>query len=117
MNEQTLKLLEDPEGFIRSVLEREPSRAAPPAADLLDDATRQAVQEQILLSHKTYLTRKEAAKYLNVSDRSVAEWSARPPDQNPFPEENAGGEPRYRRAAIDEWTRREKQRQRLKVVG
>lgn len=117
MNEQTLKLLDDPEGFIRSVLEREPARAAAPAADMLDDETRQAIQEQILLSHKTYLTRKEAAKYLNVSERSIAEWAARPADRNPFPESRAGGEPRAKRAAIDEWAEREGARRRLKAVG
>ena len=82
-----------------------------------DPETQRLINQHRLIAQKTYLTRKEAAVYLSVSERSIAEWSVRPPDQNPFPEENAGGEPRYRRAAIDEWTRREKQRQRLKVAG
>lgn len=102
----------------RRLAERQPeARAAVAAADLLDEETRQAVQEQILLAHKTYLTRKEAAKYLGVSERSIAEWAARPANQNPFPEANAGGQPRAKRTAIDEWTERERDRQRLKLAG
>ncbi len=86
-------------------------------ADLIDEQTKLEIQEQVLISHKTYLTRKEAAKYLNVSERSIAEWAARSHDQNPFPESKAGSEPRTKRAAIDEWAGREQQRQRLKIVG
>lgn len=86
-------------------------------ADLVDEQTRRAISEQLLISSKTYLSRKEAAKYLGVSERSIAEWAARPPDQNPFPEAQAGGEPRAKRSAIDEWTEREKQRQRLRLAG
>jgi hypothetical protein len=89
----------------------------PPSGDIVDEATRLAIQEQMVLAHKTYLNRKEAAKYLNVSERSVGEWSARPAGQNPFPAVNAGGEPRYKRTDIDEWVRRERQRQELKVAG
>ncbi|MGB9182413.1 MAG: helix-turn-helix domain-containing protein [Pyrinomonadaceae bacterium] len=85
--------------------------------DLCDDHTRELIKEQLLLAHKTYLTRKEAAKYLGVSERSIAEWAARPPDQNPFPESYAGGEPRTKRERIDEWAERERARQRLKLVG
>ncbi len=92
-------------------------RAPVSPAELIDEHTRLAIQEQVLISHKTYLTRKEAAKYLNVSERSIAEWAARGHDQNPFPESKAGGEPRTKRAAIDEWAGREQQRQRLKIVG
>ena len=103
---------------VREVLaeEAQPRRAAP-SVELLDDETRRAVQEQMLLAHKTYLTRKEAAKYLAVSERSISEWVARPVGQNPFPEQRAGGEPRYKRADIDEWAEREAQRQRLKLAG
>jgi hypothetical protein len=87
------------------------------ALDLVGEQTRLAIQEQIMLSHKTYLTRREAAQYLNVSERSIAEWSARPANQNPFPESHAGGEPRYKRTSIDEWAEREGQRRRLKLAG
>lgn len=118
MNEQTLKLLEDPEGFIRGVIEEAVKPlAAQGVSDLLDDATRTALREQALIANKTYLTRREAAKYLSVSERSIAEWAARPHDQNPFPERRAGGEPRTRRSDIDEWADRESQRQRLKLAG
>lgn len=88
-----------------------------PATDHLDEETRAAIREQTLIAHKTYLTRKEAAKYLGVSERSIAEWAARPPHENPFPERQAGGEPRAKRADVDEWALRERQRQRLKLAG
>lgn len=92
---------------------------APPASplELIDEKTRCEISEHALLSHKTYLTRKEAAKYLSVSERSISEWAARPLDQNPFPERHAGSEPRARRTDIDEWAARENQRQRLKLAG
>lgn len=94
-------------------------RTAPGLApsDALDEATRQAIREQTVIANKTYLTRSDAAKYLGVSERSIAEWSARPPDQNPFPSAYAGGEPRYKRVAVDEWTVAEARRQRLKLAG
>jgi hypothetical protein len=83
----------------------------------VDAETQKLVNLHTLISKKTYLTRKEVAIYLGVSERSIAEWSARPMDQNPFPEENAGSEPRYKRSRIDEWTVREGQRQRLKLAS
>ena len=95
----------------------EGARETPPPADFFDERARRAIQEQILLSHKSYLTRREAAMYLSVSERSIAEWSARPANQNPFPESYAGGEPRYRRTSIEEWAEREGQRRRLKLAG
>lgn len=95
--------------------EREGTAAAP--VDALDDATRKAIREQTVIANKTYLTRAEAAKYLAVSERSIAEWSARPTDQNPFPVSYAGGEPRYRRTAVDEWVTSEARRQRLKLAS
>jgi len=86
-------------------------------SDLVDEETRRAVSEQMLISNKTYLTRAEAANYLDVSERSIKEWAARAPDQNPFPEVRAGADPRYRRAAVDEWAEAEGRRQRLKLVS
>jgi hypothetical protein len=90
---------------------------APASGDLLDDRAKQTIREQAVIANKTYLTRAEAAKYLGVSERSIAEWSARPADQNPFPVSYAGGDPRYKRAAVDEWAAAEARRQRLKLVS
>ena len=92
-------------------------RGAAPVADLVDEQTRQVIAEQVLISHKTYLTRAEAAKYLQVSRKSIGDWSKRPSGENPFPERNAGGEPRYKRTDIDEWAERERRRLTLKPVG
>jgi excisionase family DNA binding protein len=102
---------------VREVLAEEgPPQRSTLSAELLDDETRRAVQEQTLLAHKTYLSRKEAAKYLGVSERAVAEWAARPAGQNPLPERRAGGKPRYKRGEVDAWVEREAQRQRLKLA-
>ena len=91
--------------------------AAAPQSNAPDEETQEMINQYALISHKPYLTRKEAAIYLNVSERSIAEWAARPAEQNPFPESYAGGEPRARRERIDEWTAREQLRRRLKAVG
>jgi hypothetical protein len=85
--------------------------------DGLDKDTREKINAYALISSKPYLSRKEAALYLGVSERSIAEWAARPPDQNPFPESHAGGEPRVKRQSIDEWAARENMRRRLKAAG
>ncbi|HYH85831.1 MAG TPA: hypothetical protein VEX60_10125 [Pyrinomonadaceae bacterium] len=53
------------------------ARGVAPATDDIDEATRQAIAEQHLIASKSYLTRAEAATYLDVSERSIAEWSAR----------------------------------------
>ena len=90
-------------------------RGASPA-DLIDEQTRRQISEHALISNKTYLTRAEAAKYLGVSERSIAEWSVRPPDHNPLPVCYAGGDPRYKREAVNEWVAAEA-RQRLKLAG
>lgn len=96
-----------------------PASAVPVALspNAVDEATQEQINQYCLLAHKPYLSRKEAAIYLGISERSIGEWSARPPDQNPFPEARAGGEPRTKRTAIDEWAERERQRQRLKLAG
>lgn len=96
---------------------RDDVQAKPSPADALDETTRRTIREQTVIANKTYLTRSEAAKYLSVSERSIAEWSARPPEQNPLPVSYAGGEPRYRRTAVDEWAVAEARRQRLKLAG
>jgi hypothetical protein len=110
---------------IQALIEREVNRRVRPLEETIknsrggsevDEETSQAVREQVLIANKTWLTRKEAAKYLNVSERSIAEWAVRPQDQNPFPESSAGSEPRTRRDRIDEWADRERQKQRLKLA-
>lgn len=102
---------------VAEALSAREEEATPARADALDSQTERAIREQVLIANKTYLTRAEAAKYLGVSERSIAEWSARPTDQNPFPVSYAGGDPRYKRAAVDEWAVAEARRQRLKLVG
>ncbi len=123
MNEVSLRVFIDRDALrevVREVLAEEgaqPKAGDRAAGEIVDEETRRAIQEQVLLAHKTYLTRKEAAKYLNVSERSIAEWAARAVGDNPFPEVRAGGEPRSRRSDIDAWAAKEKQRQGLKLAG
>lgn len=83
----------------------------------IDEQTQEKIGQYQLIAHKPYLTRKEAAIYLDVSERSISEWSARPLEQNPFPESRAGGDPRYKREKIDEWAARETERRRLKLAS
>jgi hypothetical protein len=83
----------------------------------LDEATLERIRLFSLVSHKPYLTKKEAALYLDVSERSIGEWTSRPVSQNPLPAGYAGGEPRYQRQKMDEWAEREAQRRRLKMAG
>lgn len=115
-------LIEEIEAIARRVFREEKedeqtSRSPESEITLLDRETQDKINQYFLISHKPYLTRREAAVYLDVSERSIAEWAARPADQNPFPESRAGGEPRVRRESIDEWAAREGTRRRLKAVG
>lgn len=80
----------------------------------IDAATQERINIYELLSRKPYMTRKEAAIYVDVSERSLVEWSNRLPEENPFPECYAGGNPRYKREEIDKWISRERGRSRLK---
>lgn len=82
----------------------------------LDETTLERIRLFSLVSHKPYLTKKEAALYLDVSERSISEWTVRPVNQNPLPASYAGSEPRYQRQQIDEWARREAQRKHLKMA-
>lgn len=97
--------------------EGETKLGAVAVGDVLDETARRVIREQAVIANKTYLTRAEAAKYLGVSERSIAEWSARPADQNPFPVSYAGGDPRYKRTAVDDWAATEARRQRLKLAS
>lgn len=96
---------------VRRIAQEVVREASPPAraleSDVLDAETRREIQEQILIARKTYLTRAEAAKYLQVSEKSIGEWSKRPPDENPLPAAYAGADPRFKRTALDEWAARE----------
>jgi hypothetical protein len=83
----------------------------------IDDKAQEQINQYLLISNKPYLNRKEAALYLDCSERSIAEWSARPVGDNPFPVSNAGSEPRYKRERIDEWAVKESTRRRLKIAG
>jgi hypothetical protein len=89
----------------------------PSSSDVLDEPTLQKIRQFTILSNKPYLTKKDAAIYLDVSERSITEWASRPPEQNPLPVSNAGGEPRFRREKIDEWAERENQLRRLKLAS
>ena len=99
---------------VRKIAEEVVRKASPPTraseSDLLDSDTRREIQEQILIARKTYLTRGEAAKYLQVSEKSIGEWSKRRPDENPLPVAYAGADPRFKRTALDEWAAREARR-------
>ena len=92
-----------------------PPAVAPVAS--LDEQTQEQLAQYTLLGCKPYLTRKEAAIYLSVSERSITEWASRPDDKNPFPESAAGDSPRYRRERVDEWAEREAHGRRLKLVS
>lgn len=102
--------------WVAEALSTRSERAVPSATDVIDEASREAIREQVLISNKTYLTRREVALYLNISERSIAEWSVRAPDQNPFPVSYAGGEPRYKRTTVEEWAVAEGRRQKLKLA-
>lgn len=88
-------LIEEIEAITRRVYRQEReheqvARSPELEITLLDRETQDRINQYFLISHKPYLTRREAAVYLDVSERSVAEWAARPADQNPFPEGRAG---------------------------
>jgi hypothetical protein len=78
----------------------------------LDEETLARIRQYELISRKPYLTKAEAALYLDVSEKSVEEWSARADDANPFPEVRAGSAPRYSRSEVDAWVVREARRRR-----
>lgn len=101
----------------RTLSQRQPA-ALPMAAsrEILDETTIERIKQFNFVSNKPYLTKKELAIYLDVSERSIAEWIAMPMDQNPLPVSNAGGAPRFKRERVDEWAEREAQRRRLRAT-
>lgn len=92
--------------------ERKPPQPHPQ----VDEDTRERIKQLQIISHKPYLTKKEVALYLDVSERSVEEWAARPPDQNPFPAVKVGKELRAKREQVDAWTEQERERSRLRLA-
>jgi hypothetical protein len=76
---------------------------AKPMASQPDDDTREQIRQFQLLAHKPYLNKRECALYLGVSERSIEEWSLRPPDENPFPAGSCGTHLRAKRERVDEW--------------
>lgn len=85
---------------------REKSEARAPAPEF-DGETLAKIRLYELISRKPYLTKAEAALYLDVSEKSIEEWSARADRDNPFPEDRAASVPRYNRMKIDAWVERE----------
>ncbi|GEM_PF-6202215 len=115
--EQTIRSIAEEVYDERERINADTSRSSATNNAVVDSATQEKINTYELLSRKPYLTRKEAALYLNVSECSIVEWSNRRMDENPFPETYAGGNPRYRREDIDKWISRERGRVRLKSVG
>ncbi|HKC63801.1 MAG TPA: helix-turn-helix domain-containing protein, partial [Pyrinomonadaceae bacterium] len=111
-NERLLdKKIEDVVERVLSQRQANPSPTMPPR-EALDETTIERIKQFNLVSNKPYLTKKELAIYLDVSERSIGEWTARAVEQNPLPVSNAGGEPRFKRERVDEWAEREAQRRR-----
>jgi|ERR1041384_255404 excisionase family DNA binding protein len=86
MNEQTLKLLEDPEGFVRRIVaeaiaERDMSRVATADDDRL-------------------LKVKDVARIKGVSTRTVYDWVGKKLIRH---EHTPGGQLRFRRADVDKF--------------
>lgn len=81
----------------------------------IDADTLLKIAQYELISHKPYLTKKELALYLDCSERSIEEWSAR--SENPLPVGYAGSEVKAKREKIDQWVEREAQRKRLKLAS
>lgn len=88
-----------------------------PAGIVVDDATRETIQQFQVLCQKPYLDKEEAAIYLGCSGRSLDEWAARPVTDNPLPVGFAGSHMRVKREKLDQWVEREAQRKRLKMAS
>lgn len=91
------------------------SLPAPKVETKLDGKTLSLIAQYELISHKPYLTKKELALYLDCSERSIEEWSARA--ENPLPVGYAGSEVKAKREKIDQWVEREALRKRLKLAS
>ena len=61
------------------------------------------------------MTRKQCAKYFQVSELSIFNWQNRP--EAPLPHAYVGDEPRYYLAEIQQWSRDEAVRQKKKTTS
>jgi hypothetical protein len=103
--------------FIEAIVEERLAslpRIVPTAID--EDVQKQIAQHQ-LIANKTYLNKKEIALYLGCSERSVEDWSARAPKDNPLPVGYVGSDMRAKRESLDRWVEGEAQRKRLKLAS
>lgn len=57
------------------------------------------------------MTMAQLADYLQVSTQSIRNWVRRHHDDNPLPQHGVGGDPRFHFTEINEWSRREAERQ------
>lgn len=94
MNEQTLKLLEDPEGFVRGLAEQA-------ARGVLGGSITQP---------RDWLTERELAELWGCSQDTIRSYAFRA--ENPLPYGTVGDLRRYHRADFDAWARAEGERDR-----
>ena len=118
MNEQTLKLLEDPESFVRAVADELLGANLPAAVarqmQTIERADTDEARELRRICQLEYLTKPEAALFLNVSDGHIDNLIA---DDATFPVHRVGAKNiRFRRVELIAWTR-EQGRKRLRAVG
>lgn len=79
-------------------------------AATIDAETLARIRELQVLQAKPYLSKQELMLYMDCSDRSIEEWSQRPPDKNPLPVVRVGRDLRIKRERADEWMEREADR-------
>ncbi|HEX8370457.1 MAG TPA: helix-turn-helix domain-containing protein [Pyrinomonadaceae bacterium] len=92
------------EQSMREIMKSAVEEANAPLLQKIDGLERQI---KSLLSQMTI---KQAAEYLKVTEQSIRNWSERNEDENPFPIHHAGGDPRFIRAEIDQWSKVEAER-------
>lgn len=76
----------------------------------VDSDTLATVRQLQIVSSKPYLNKQDLALYLDCSERSIEEWTARPADKNPLPAGRVGRDLRIKREKADEWMEREGER-------
>ena len=57
------------------------------------------------------MTMAQLADYLQVTTQSIRNWIRRSENDNPLPLHGVGGDPRFHLSEINEWSRREAERQ------
>lgn len=103
--------------FVEAIVAERLASLPRPEPAPVDSETQQQIAQHELIAHKTYLNKKEIALYLGCSERSIEDWSARAPNDNPLPAGYAGSDMRAKRENLDKWVEGEAQRKRLKLVG